>query len=83
MSALPLKADMLSVEHRCLLSAKSGRSQSWLRGHPRLTQSHKPKLGSGVGLKPLVIDETDLLVGSLLVLQAKLNPCRLCRCRSN
>ena len=32
---------------------------------------------AGIGLKPLVIDETDLLVGGLLVLQAKLHPCRL------
>ena len=32
---------------------------------------------AGIGLKPLVIDEADLLVRGLLVLQAKLHPCRL------
>src|SRR4029079_5627507 len=38
---------------------------------------------SGIWVKHLVIDDTKLLVGSLVVLQAKFNPCHPFRCRSN
>ena len=37
---------------------------------------------SGVWVKPLVIYDTELLVGSLLILQAKPNPCSPFRGRS-